>query len=88
MQKRLLISIAFLMVLTAICSSIVTYAVLQMSARVSNVAIVKTDGISIYSDQTLTQPLTQIDRGMLELGQNKNFTGLLEEQKNIKFSKC
>jgi hypothetical protein len=57
-----------------------------MSTRVSNVAIVKTVGISIYVDQALTQPLTQIDWGMLEPGQNKNFTGYVKNTANVPVS--
>jgi hypothetical protein len=56
---------------------------MQSTVRVSNIAIIKTVGISFYADQALPVPLTQINWGALEPGQTENFTGYAKNTANV-----
>ena len=55
----------------------------QATRRIGNVAAIKTVGVNVYEDASLTKPLTSIDWGTLEPGENKNVTAYIVNTSNV-----
>ena len=51
-------------------------AVVQHSRRISNQATIKAVGVGVYKDPALTVPLTKINWGILEPGEQKKLASL------------
>src|SRR5690606_11242755 len=68
--------------ISALVGSAVTFAVMQRSYSISNVAQVKAVGVEIYVDPELTVRLTEINWGSVEPGESKTFTAYLRNSGN------
>ena len=66
----------------AIFGSAVTFAVLQRSYSISNVAQVKAVGVEIYSDAQLSVLVSRIDWGVVEPGGSKSFVAYVKNSGN------
>ena len=58
-------------------------AVTQHSRRINNKAAIKAVGVGVYQDPALTVPLTEIDWGILEPGEQKNHTAYIKNESNV-----
>ena len=58
-------------------------AVMERSRRITNQAAIKAVGVGIYRDPALTVPLTEIDWGVLEPGEEKNYTAYIRNESNV-----
>jgi len=60
-----------------------TVAVMQWTQRIPSSAAVKAVGVGIYKDVNFTVSVTQIDWGIVEPGQNKNFSAYIVNRSNV-----
>ena len=60
-----------------------TLAVMQWTQRIENVARIKVIGVGIYKDMNFTVAVTQIDWGIVEPGDSKNFSAYIVNKSNI-----
>ena len=58
-------------------------AVMERSRRINNQAAIKAVGVSVYQNPELTVPLTEINWGILEPGEEKNYTAYIENESNV-----
>jgi len=71
------LAVAFLL------GSVSTFAVMEWSQRVHNVAKVKVVGVGIYKDINFTVSVTEIDWGIIEPGESKNFSAYIVNESNV-----
>ncbi len=60
-----------------------TVAVMQWTQRIPNTATVKAVGVGIYKDINFTVSVTQIDWGIVEAGESKNFSAYIVNRSNV-----
>jgi hypothetical protein len=80
MKKVILLvalAVAFLL------GSVSTFAAMEWNQRVYNVAKVKVVGVGIYKDINFTVSVTQIDWGIIEPGESKNFSAYIVNESNV-----
>jgi len=58
-------------------------AIMERSRRINNQAAIKAVGVDVYQDPALTVPLTEINWGVLEPGEEKNHTAYIENEANV-----
>lgn len=58
-------------------------AVMERSRRIGNQAAIKAVGVGVYLDPALTVPLTEINWGVLEPGEEKNHTAYIKNESNV-----
>ena len=58
-------------------------AIMESSRRISNKAAIKAVNVGVYQDPALTVPLTEIDWGVLEPGEEKNYTAYIKNESNV-----
>jgi len=58
-------------------------AIMERSRRISNQAAIKAVGVGVYQDPELTVPLTEINWGILEPGEEKNHTAYITNESNV-----
>lgn len=51
--------------------------------RIGNQAAIKAVGVGVYQDPVLTVPLTEINWGILEPGEEKNHTAYIKNESNV-----
>jgi len=56
---------------------------MERSRRINNQAAVKAVGVGVYQDPALMVPLTEINWGVLEPGEEKNHTAYIENESNV-----
>ena len=55
----------------------------ERSRRISNQAAIKAVGVGVYQDPSLKVPLTEINWGVLEPGEEKNHTAHIKNESNV-----
>ena len=60
-----------------------TIAVMQWTQRIPSSATVKAVGVGIYKDINFTVSVTQIDWGIVEAGETKNFSAYIVNRSNV-----
>jgi hypothetical protein len=83
MERRLLGVIILAAALAFLAGSLMTFALMQWTWRISSHANLKVLGIGVYKDSGLTIPVTQIDWGILEPGDSKNITVYIKNESNV-----
>ena len=63
--------------------SFTTIAVMQWTQRIPSSATVKAVGVGIYKDINFTVSVTQIDWGIVEAGESKNFSAYIVNRSNV-----
>jgi hypothetical protein len=63
--------------------SITTYAVLQWNTRIPTTAQLKLLGVGVYKDAPFTVAVTEINWGILEPGDRKNFSAYIKNESNV-----
>jgi hypothetical protein len=66
----------------ALVGSAVTFAVMQRSYNINNLAQVKSVGVEVYVDSQLTVRLTEINWGAVEPNESKTFTAYIRNAGN------
>jgi hypothetical protein len=56
---------------------------MQSTRRIENRAALKVVGVDVYQDSALTVPVVSIDWGMLEPGENKNYSCYIVNRSNV-----
>ena len=82
---KLVIAIVAVMLLSGILSGFMLVSVrsnYQASSTFSNVGVLKTIGIGVYSDSGLTNKVSTIDWGLLERGTQKSSTVYIHNEGN------
>ena len=69
--------------LAFLAGSVLTFAVMQWTRRIPASARVKTVGIGVYMDPDCTVPVTEIDWGMVEPGEEKNVSVYIKNESNV-----
>ncbi|MFB0523975.1 MAG: hypothetical protein ACETVZ_00415 [Phycisphaerae bacterium] len=57
--------------------------IMERSHRISNRAAIKAIGVGVYQDPELTVPLTEINWGILEPGEEKNQSAYIKNESNV-----
>jgi len=60
-----------------------SFAVIQWRRRISNSATLKVLSVGVYKDVNFTVAVTQIDWGILEVGETKNFSAYIKNESNV-----
>jgi len=63
--------------------SFTTIAVMQWTQRIPSSATVKAVGVGIYKDINFTVSVTQINWGIVEAGESKNFSAYIVNRSNV-----
>jgi hypothetical protein len=71
------LAVAFLL------GSVSTFAVMEWSQHVHNVARVKVVGVGVYKDINFTVSVIEIDWGVIEPGESKNFSAYIVNESNV-----
>ena len=80
MRKELFVTTCAFTFLLGVVS---TLAVMQWTQRIENVARIKVVGVGIYKDINFTVAVAQIDWGLVEPGESKNFSAYIVNKSNI-----
>ena len=80
MKKAMLI---LAIILSLIAGSVLTYGLTQMTRRIPTYASLKVVGIGIYKDVDFTVSVTEINWGILEAGEQKNFLAYIKNESNV-----
>ena len=80
-MRKALFLIACLLFFTL--GSFTTIAVMQWTQRIPSSATVKAVGVGIYKDINFTVSVTQIDWGIVEAGESKNFSAYIVNRSNV-----
>jgi len=83
MENRLIILVIICILGGLIAGSVFTFAVMQWTHRISNVAILKVLGVGVFKDVNFTVTVTQIDWGILEPGESKYFAAYVRNEGNV-----
>ena len=84
-QRKFFISILVLSI-GLVAASLVAFAMMQWSHRIRNVATLKVVGVSVYKDVNLTILLTEIDWGVVESGETRDFSAYIKNESNVPLS--
>lgn len=63
--------------------SLSTFAVMQWTRRIPASATLKLIGVGIYKDVNFTVPVTEIDWGIVEPGEEKKFSAYIKNESNV-----
>lgn len=83
MSRSLLAVSLIIAFLLGAATALMTLAAMQWVRRIPSTAIVKTIGVDVYLDSELTTPVVNIDWGILEPGENKNFNVYVVNHGNV-----
>jgi len=77
---------ALLLIACLLCfaiGSFSTVAVMQWTRRIPSSATIKAVGVGVYKDVNFTVSVTQIDWGIVEPGESKNFSAYIVNKSNV-----
>jgi len=83
MENRLVVLVIACIIGGLVAGSVLTFALMQWTHRISNVAILKVLGVGVFKDVNFTVTVTQIDWGMLEPGESKYFEAYVRNEGNV-----
>lgn len=86
-EKKFLVRVVALAVVAGLfVGAAVTYAVMQWTWKISSMARLKLIGVGVYKDVNCTVPVSEIDWGILEPGETKNFSACIKNESNVPIS--
>jgi hypothetical protein len=85
-ERRIAGVVALATALGLVAGSLGTFAALQWTARIPTTAQLKLLGVGVYKDISFTIPVEQIDWGILEPGESKNFSAYIKNESNVPIS--
>lgn len=83
MEQKFLRIVALAVVVGLFVGSAVTYAVMQWTWRIPSRATLKLMGVGVYKDVNCTIPVLEIDWGVVEPGESKNFSAYIKNESNV-----
>jgi len=83
MERKILGIVLLALVSGLAVGTLGTYAALQWTARITTTAQLKLLGVGVYKDVAFTVPVTEIDWGILEPGENKTFSAYIVNESNV-----
>jgi len=83
MEQKFLRIVALAVVVGLFVGSAVTYAVMQWTWRISSRATLKLMGVGVYKDVNCTIPVLEIDWGIVEPDESKNFSAYIKNESNV-----
>ena len=83
MEQKLIRIVALGAVLSLFAGSALTFAVMQWTRRIPSSATLKVVGIGVYKDINFTVSVTEIDWGIVEPGESKNFSAYIKNESNV-----
>jgi hypothetical protein len=83
MERKILGIVLLALTCGLIAGSVGTYAALQWTARIPTTAQLKLLGVGVYKDVSFTIPVTEIDWGMVEPGENKTYSVYIKNESNV-----
>lgn len=83
-EKKFLVRVVVLAVVVGLfVGAAVTYAVMQWTWKIPTVATLKLMGVGVYKDVSFTVPVSEIDWGIIEPGEQKNFSAYIKNESNV-----
>lgn len=83
-EKKFLVRVVVLAaVLGLFIGATMTYAVMQWTRKIPTVATLKLMGVGVYKDVNFTVPVSEIDWGIVEHGETKNFSAYIKNESNV-----
>ena len=83
-EKKFLVRVVVLAVVVGLfVGAAVTYAVMQWTWKIPTVATLKLMGVGVYKDVNFTVPVSEIDWGIIEPGEQKNFSAYIKNESNV-----
>ena len=83
MEQKFVRIVALAVVVGLFVGSAVTYAVIQWTWRISSRATLKLMGVGVYKDIDCTIPVLEIDWGIVEPDESKNFSAYIKNESNV-----
>jgi len=84
-QRKFFISILVLSI-GLVAASLVAFAMMQWSHRIRNITTLKVVGVGVYKDANFTLLVTEIDWGVVEAGETKDFSVYIKNESNVPLS--
>jgi hypothetical protein len=81
-NKAIVLAVFFAFIL-GVASTLITQALMQSTWHIENRAVLKVVGVDVYQDSALTIPVVSIDWGILEPGENKNYSCYIVNRSNV-----
>ena len=83
-EKKFCVHVVVFAAVFGLCFGIVsTVAVMQWTHRIANSATLKLVGVGVYKDVNFTVPVTSIDWGLVEPGEEKKFSAYIKNESNV-----
>jgi hypothetical protein len=83
-EKKFLVRVVVLAAVAGLfVGAAITYAVMQWTWKISTVATLKLMGVGVYKDVNFTVPVSEIDWGIVELSEKKNFSAYIKNESNV-----
>jgi len=81
--KAALVAAVAIALAVSFAAGVFVGAIVESSRRISNEAAIKAVNVGVYEDPALTVPLTKIVWGVLEPGEQKNYTAYIKNESNV-----
>jgi len=78
-----LVAVVAIVIAVSFSAGFLVGAIMERGRRINNQAAIKAVGVGVYQDSELTVPLTEINWGILEPGEEKNHTAYIENESNV-----
>ena len=82
-MRTALVAAVTIAIVVSFAAGLFVGAVMERSRRIGNQAAIKAVGVGVYQDPSLTVPLTEINWGILEPGEEKNHTAYIRNESNV-----
>ena len=83
-MNRALIAVVIVVIAIAVVASfLVVGGIITATRRIHGQGAIKAVGVEVYEDPALTVPLTEVNWGIVEPGQEKNHTAYFKNESNV-----
>lgn len=82
-MRTALVAVVAIAMVVSFSAGFLVGAIMERGRRINNQAAIKAVGVGVYQDSELTVPLTEINWGILEPGEEKNHTAYIENESNV-----
>lgn len=83
MENKIVAVVVVAVILGLCVGSVLTFALMQWTHRISNIAYLKVVGVGVFKDVNFTASVTQIDWGVVGAGESKNFSAYIKNESNV-----
>ena len=82
-MRKALVAAVSISIVVSFAAGFFVKASMEHSRRITNRAAIKAVNVNLYQDPALTVPLTEINWGVLEPGEEKNHTAYVTNESNV-----